>query len=210
MIDLALLDCGIGNLHSASKALALVGATPRLVSAPRTALTAQALVLPGVGAFDAAMVKLNAGGWREALLEAIAAGKPLLGICIGMQVWFEGSEEGQLPGLGVIPGRVCRFRSEPQLTIPHMGWNQLTLTQPDCPLWQDCGPEPWVYFVHSYAGQPVHSPDIAATATHGRQTFTAAIARPPLFGVQFHPEKSAAVGLQILRNFVRYAESMYR
>ncbi len=210
MIDLALLDCGIGNLHSAHKALAVAGATPRIVSDPGAALTAQALVLPGVGAFDAAMAKLQAGGWPDLLAQAIAAGKPLLGICIGMQVLFEGSEEGRLPGLGAIPGWVTRFRSEPQLTIPHMGWNQLTFTQPDCPLWHDCEPHPWVYFVHSYAGQPTHPPDVAATATHGRQTFTAAIARPPLFGVQFHPEKSATVGLQILRNFVRYAESIYR
>ncbi|NJK59625.1 MAG: imidazole glycerol phosphate synthase subunit HisH [Oscillatoriales cyanobacterium SM2_1_8] len=209
MLDLALLDCGIGNLHSATKALALAGASPRTVTTPQEALTAQALVLPGVGAFDPAMVKLREGGWHEVLPQAIAAGKPLLGICIGMQVLFDGSEEGQRPGLGLIPGQVRRFRSEPGLTIPHMGWNQLAWAQPDGPLWHGGDAQPWVYFVHSYAAQPGHPADVAATATHGHQTFVAAIARPPLFGVQFHPEKSAAVGLQILRNFVRYAESIY-
>jgi glutamine amidotransferase len=122
---------------------------------------------------------------------------------LGLQILFEGSEEGNEPGLGVIPGTVKRFHSEPELTIPHMGWNQLEFTQPQLPLWQQLPPQPWAYFVHSYYVAPTNPQVQAATVTHGTQTVTAAIAQDNLMAVQFHPEKSSAAGLQILANFVQ-------
>lgn len=115
---------------------------------------------------------------------------------------FEGSEEGKEPGLGIFPGTVRRFQSEPELTIPHMGWNQLDFTQPTLPLWNQLPPQPWVYFVHSYYVAPANPSLNAATVTHGSQTVTAAIAQDAVMAVQFHPEKSSTAGLQILANFV--------
>jgi glutamine amidotransferase len=119
---------------------------------------------------------------------------------------FDASEEGQEPGLGIIPGKVRRFRSEPGLTIPHMGWNQLEFTQKN-PLWANIGVQPWVYFVHSYYVDPIDSQVAAATVIHGSQKVTAAIAKDNLMAVQFHPEKSSTTGLQILSNFVAQLQS---
>jgi glutamine amidotransferase len=137
----------------------------------------------------------------------IASGKPFLGICLGLQILFEASEEGKEPGLGVVAGTVRRFHPEPGITIPHMGWNQLELTQPESPLWQQLPAQPWVYFVHSYYVDPIDPQLRAATITHGSQTVTAAIARDNLMAVQFHPEKSSTAGLQILSNFVGLVSS---
>ena len=142
-----------------------------------------------------------------AVKQLIASGKPFLGICLGLQILFESSAEGKEPGLGIVPGTVKRFQSEPGITIPHMGWNQLNLTQPACPLWQQLPPNPWVYFVHSFYVDPADSSIRAATITHGSQTVTAAIARDNLMAVQFHPEKSSTAGLQILANFVSLVSS---
>jgi glutamine amidotransferase len=125
-----------------------------------------------------------------------------LGICLGLQILFESSAEGTLPGLGIVPGKVRRFRSQPGLTIPHMGWNQLQLTQPKSLLWEHLPIDPWVYFVHSFYVEPTNPQVRAATVTHGDQTVTAAIAHDNLMAVQFHPEKSSNIGLQILSNFV--------
>jgi imidazole glycerol-phosphate synthase subunit HisH len=138
---------------------------------------------------------------------AIASGKPFLGICLGLQILFDSSEEGTEPGLGIIPGVVRRFRPEPGITIPHMGWNQLDMTQPECPLWQKLPANPWVYFVHSYYVDPIDSTVKAATITHGTQTITATIAKGNLMAVQFHPEKSSIAGLQMLSNFVEVVHS---
>jgi glutamine amidotransferase len=143
----------------------------------------------------------------EPIKKAIKSGKPFLGICLGLQILFESSEEGQEEGLGVIPGKVCRFRSEPNLTIPHMGWNSLELTQPQHPLWQNIPPATYVYFVHSYYVSPTDSKVISAQVTHGTQKVTAAIAKDNLMAVQFHPEKSADYGLQMLTNFVNIVNS---
>ena len=120
----------------------------------------------------------------------IASGKPFLGICLGLQILFESSEEGKEAGLGIIAGKVRRFRPEADLTIPHMGWNQLELTQPKCLLWEYLSAQPWVYFVHSYYVDPSQPEIRAATTTRGSQTVTAAIAHENLMAVQFHPEKS--------------------
>jgi len=160
------------------------------------------VLLPGVGAFDPTVQNLRSRGLEDPIKEAIASGKPFLGICMGLQILFDSSEEGKDPGLGIIPGKVRRFQSEPNITIPHMGWNQLELTQPDVLLWQNLPANPWVYFVHSYYVDPVDPKVRAATITHGSQTVTAAIARDNLMAVQFHPEKSSTIGLQMLSNFV--------
>jgi glutamine amidotransferase len=168
---------------------------------------ADAIVLPGVGSFDPAMQHLRSRHLEEPIKQAIASGKPFLGICLGMQILFESSEEGKEPGLGIVAGTVKRFRHEPGITIPHMGWNQLELTQPQSPLWQQLPAHPWVYFVHSYYVDPANPNVRAATITHGSQVVTAAIAHNNLMAVQFHPEKSSTAGLQILANFVSQVRS---
>ncbi|MBE9129483.1 MULTISPECIES: imidazole glycerol phosphate synthase subunit HisH [unclassified Coleofasciculus] len=199
---IAVLDYDMGNLHSACKGLEKAGATPQVTNAPADIERADAVVLPGVGSFDPAVQHLRSRKLEEPIKKAIASGKPFLGICLGLQILFEGSEEGTEPGLGIIPGRVRRFRSEPDLRIPHMGWNQIELTQPDCPLWQNLPDKAQVYFVHSYYVDPIDPTIRAATVTHGSQTVTAAIAHDNMMAVQFHPEKSSTTGLQILSNFV--------
>ncbi len=191
----------MGNLHSVCKGLENVGAVPKITDSPAIIEQADAVVLPGVGSFDPAMQNLRSRGLIEPIKNAIASGKPFLGICLGLQILFESSEEGVEPGLGVIPGSVRRFRSEPGLTIPHMGWNQLQFAQ-DLALWQNLPAEPWVYFVHSYYVDPVDPKVRSAIVTHGSQNVTAAIAKDNLMAVQFHPEKSSSTGLQMLSNFV--------
>ena len=202
MAEIAVIDYDMGNLHSACKGLEKAGARPKITDSPSELEKADAVVLPGVGAFDPAVQHLRSRGLVEPIKKVIASGKPFLGICLGMQILFEHSEEGKEPGLGIVAGTVRRFRPEPGITIPHMGWNQLELTQSASPLWQQLSYQPWVYFVHSYYVDPVAPQVRAATVTHGSQTVTAAIARHNLMAVQFHPEKSSTSGLQILANFV--------
>jgi imidazole glycerol-phosphate synthase subunit HisH len=202
MTVIAVIDYDMGNLHSACQGLQKAGAIPLISDRPQDLLSADAVVLPGVGAFDPAMQHLRSRGLVSVITDIIASGTPFLGICLGLQILFEGSEEGNEPGLGVIPGTVKRFRPEPGITIPHMGWNQLDFTQPDLPLWEKLPLNPWMYFVHSYYVQPLNPQIQAATLTHGSQTVTAAIADKNLLAVQFHPEKSADSGLQILSSFV--------
>ncbi|WP_088239516.1 imidazole glycerol phosphate synthase subunit HisH [Calothrix rhizosoleniae] len=202
MALIAVVDYDMGNLHSVCKGLEKTGAIPKVTSSAKDLEQADAIVLPGVGAFDPAVKHIRERGLEEPIKAVIASGKPFLGICLGLQILFESSEEGKEPGLGILPGKVRRFRPEPDLTIPHMGWNQLELTQPKCLLWEYLSAQPWVYFVHSYYVDPSQPEIRAATTTHGSQTVTAAIAHENLMAVQFHPEKSANVGLQILSNFV--------
>lgn len=199
---IAVIDYDMGNLHSACKGLENVGATPKITDSPQDIEQADAVVLPGVGAFDPAVQHLRSRGLEEPIKQAIASGKPFLGICLGLQILFESSEEGKEPGLGIVAGTVRHFRHEPGITVPHMGWNELELTQPHCPLWQQLSEHSRVYFVHSYYVDPSDPTIRAATVTHGSQTVTAAIARDNLMAVQFHPEKSSTIGLQILSNFV--------
>ncbi|MEB3216174.1 MAG: imidazole glycerol phosphate synthase subunit HisH [Nostocales cyanobacterium 94392] len=202
MAVIAVVDYDMGNLHSVCKALEKAGATPKVTSSPKDLQKAMAIVLPGVGAFDPAMQNLRSRGLVEPIKNMIADGKPFLGICLGMQILFESSEEGSEKGLGIIKGKVKRFRRSSDIRIPHMGWNQLEITQPMSLLWEHLPPNPWVYFVHSFYVEPVEQKINAATVTHGSQTVTAAIAYDNLTAVQFHPEKSSNVGLQILSNFV--------
>jgi glutamine amidotransferase len=208
MPTIAVVDYDMGNLHSACKGLEKAGATPKITDSATELERADAIVLPGVGSFDPAVQHLRSRHLEEPIKQAIASGKPFLGICLGMQILFESSEEGKEPGLGIVAGTVKRFRHEPDITIPHMGWNQLELTQPQSPLWQELPTHPWVYFVHSYYVDPVDPKVRAATITHGSQVVTAAIAQNNLMAVQFHPEKSSTAGLQILANFVQLVESL--
>jgi glutamine amidotransferase len=204
---IAVIDYDMGNLHSACKGLEQAGATPLVTDQAAELETADAIVLPGVGAFDPAMQHLRSRQLEQPIKQAIAKGKPFLGICLGLQILFDGSEEGVEPGLGVVPGMVRRFHHEPGITIPHMGWNQLDLTQPALPLWQNLPDHAWMYFVHSYYVDPIDPAIRAATITHGSQTVTAAIARDNLMAVQFHPEKSSDAGLKLLSNFVELVNS---
>jgi glutamine amidotransferase len=199
---IAVIDYDMGNLHSACKGIEKAGGHPKITDSVREIDRADAIVLPGVGSFDPAVQQIRSRHLEQPIKDAIAGGKPFLGICLGLQILFDASEEGREPGLGIIPGTVRRFRAEPGLTIPHMGWNQLQLTQPKLSLWQDLPIDPYVYFVHSYYVSPLDSTVNAARVTHGSQTVTAAIAKDNLVAVQFHPEKSADSGLKILHNFV--------
>jgi len=207
MVTIAVVDYDMGNLHSACKGLDNAGANTVVTDSPDEILAADAVVLPGVGSFDPAMQHLRSRGLERAIHQAVESGKPFLGICLGLQILFDRSEEGSEPGLGIIPGTVRHFQPEPEITIPHMGWNQLHLTQSKNPLWSGLGATPWVYFVHSYYVDPIDPSVKAATTTHGSQTVTAAIARDHLMAVQFHPEKSSDAGLKLLANFVQLAEA---
>ncbi|MEB3225548.1 MAG: imidazole glycerol phosphate synthase subunit HisH [Synechococcus sp.] len=206
MVKIAVVDYDMGNLHSACKALEKAGAIPVVTDQPEQILGADAVLLPGVGAFDPAMKHLRDRHLEGAIHQAIASGKPFLGICLGMQILFDSSAEGAEKGLGAISGTVQRFQPEPDITIPHMGWNQLHLTQPDHPIWRDLPTDPFVYFVHSFYVAPTDSQVNAATVIHGSQTVTAAIAKNNLVAMQFHPEKSSTIGLKILENFVHWVE----
>ncbi|GAX35313.1 imidazole glycerol phosphate synthase subunit HisH [Nodularia sp. NIES-3585] len=199
---IAVVDYDMGNLHSVCKGLEKAGATPHITHSAKDLEMADAVVLPGVGAFDPAVQHLRSRGLEQPIKDTIASGKPFLGICLGLQILFESSAEGTQPGLGIVPGKVRRFRPEAGITIPHMGWNQLEFTQRKNILWEHLPADPWVYFVHSYYVDPTDPEVRAATVTHGSQTITAAIARENLTAVQFHPEKSSNIGLQILSNFV--------
>jgi imidazole glycerol-phosphate synthase subunit HisH len=210
MANIAVIDYDMGNLHSACKGLETSGAKTVVTDRATELHNADAVVLPGVGAFDPAMQHLQARGLVPVIRDIIASGKPFLGICLGMQILFEGSEEGKEAGLGIFPGMIKRFQSEPNLTIPHMGWNQLDYTQPDLALWNSLPDQPWVYFVHSYYVEPADPTLTAATVTHGSQTVTAAIAQHNVMAVQFHPEKSSDAGLQLLANFVAMVQQQKR
>jgi len=192
----------MGNLRSVSKALEHVAPDVRvLVTAdPEEIRAADRVVVPGQGAMPDCMRQLAASGAREAVVEA-AADKPFLGICIGVQMLFERAEEGDTPGLGIIPGRVPRLKA-PGLKIPHMGWNEVFQVRPH-PLWRGIASGSRYYFVHSYYPAPRDPALTAATCVYGAP-FTCAIARDNIFAVQFHPEKSQSAGLQLLSNFVNW------
>jgi glutamine amidotransferase len=195
---IAVLDYGIGNLRSAEKALVHLGADARLVSDPDAAADASGVVLPGVGAFGACAEALRRRGLDKVALDAAARGTPFLSICIGFQLLYQGSEEAPgTPGLGILPGTVRALPAG--MKRPQMQWNPLQIRRPDGGLLAGVGPEAWVYFVHSYA--PEDSDDVVATCDYGGEV-AAAIERGPLWGTQFHPEKSGRVGLGILSNFI--------
>jgi len=199
-VGIAVLDYGIGNLRSAEKALQHLGAPAALTGDPVVARRAAGVVLPGVGAFGRCMEQLRACGLEKAVHEAVEEGRPFLGICVGMQMLFDGSEEAPgVPGLRVVEGEVRRLPAG--LRTPHMGWNTLEV-RPGSALFAGLPAGAWLYFVHSYAPVPADPAIVAATTDYGGPV-VAAVERGPLWATQFHPEKSGANGLGLLGNFVR-------
>jgi glutamine amidotransferase len=200
---IALIDYGAGNVRSVHRALEAVGAEVQVAREPRVLRDADKIVLPGVGAFGDCMAGLHRAGLVSALHRAVEAGKPLLGICVGLQVLFEqGEEMGRHAGLGLLPGRVVRFPGEsvaPGLKIPHTGWNQVEPAA-SSPLLDGLPPGAWVYFNHAYYGQAAPEHTLAVTDYGG--PFPSVVGRGPVYGVQFHPEKSQRAGLRILESFV--------
>jgi len=193
-VKVALFDYGTGNLHSLAQAFQCEGAQIAIESDPVQALSADALVLPGVGAFGAAASRL--ASYAPALREALAAGHPCLGICLGMQLLFESSEEGEGAGLAVLPGRVRKLASK---RVPHMGWNDVAIKRDDV----FSGMDPFLaYFANSYIAEPAHADDIIAWTDYEQEHFASAVRRERTWGVQFHPEKSGKVGLKVIRNFL--------
>ncbi len=210
MIDIAVVDYGMGNLRSVSKALEHVAPNKNVVVTSRPADIKQAsqVVFPGQGAMPDCMRELESRGLRDAIVDA-AATKPFLGICIGLQLLFEHSEEGDAAGLGILSGNVRRFSANEmhdetgnKLKVPHMGWNQVYQTQAH-PMWKDIADGERFYYVHSYYVQP-QDENLIAGVTEYPKRFTGAIAHRNIFAVQFHPEKSQHAGLQLLANFVQW------
>lgn len=200
---IAIIDYDVGNLRSVQKGFEAVGAAAEIITRPEQAARADKLVLPGVGAFCDAVSALHRREMADAVRAHIAAGKPFLGICLGLQMLFDRShEDGCYDGLGVLGGEVVRFRAEPGLKIPHMGWNQLWFDAPS-PLLAGVEPGSHVYFVHSYHVVPADRSVIAAETDYGSGRFCSAVSRGNVHATQFHPEKSQAVGLKMLDNFAR-------
>ena len=202
---ISIVNYGVGNLGSILNMLRYLGLPAELVNSPEQILEAERLILPGVGAFDRAISRLNETGLRSPLDEAVLERRiPILGICLGMQLLGEGSDEGSLPGLGWIRGSSRRFRfkdHQEQLKIPHMGWARLRITKPGV-LFPDTETIERFYFVHSYHLCCSDPDNVAAEATHG-SPFTAAVEHGHIFGAQFHPEKSHRFGMSLLK---RYSE----
>lgn len=201
MSNIILIDAGTGNLRSVQKALETVGANVLRTDDPQQVLSGKRVVLPGVGAFGDFMSGLRARGLEDVINEVAESEIPLLGICVGMQALFEvGEEMGEHKGLGLLQGRVVKFAESLSVKIPHTGWNQLEVKN-DALLFKQVDAGAYVYFNHSYYCQVWNSSDVLATVDYGIN-YACAVRRENIFGVQFHPEKSQAVGLQILKNFL--------
>jgi imidazole glycerol-phosphate synthase subunit HisH len=210
MNTVAIVDYGMGNLRSVAKAVEHVAPNCKVAvtADPAVIAAAERVIVPGQGAMPDCMREFNARGLADAVLKASAA-KPFLGICIGLQMLFEHSEEGDVPGLGLLSGQVRLFPDAAmhdaqggRLKVPHMGWNEVRQVEPH-PLWDGIEDGARFYFVHSYYVEPM-TPDVIVGATQYGITFTSAVARANIFAVQFHPEKSAAAGLRLLKNFVQW------
>ena len=196
---IAIINYGAGNLYSISKALEGLGAKVRVTDSPKIVKSASAIVLPGVGAFDEAIKNLALLQLIPAIKKSIESGKPFFGICLGMQLLFTESEEGNCKGLNIIKGRVRRFKDVKK--IPHMGWNQVKCRK-EVPIWKGLPNPSWMYFAHSFYPEPQESVVIAATTDYGVK-FASMIWKNNVFGTQFHPEKSGRDGLLILKNFIK-------
>lgn len=198
-MSVSIVDYGLGNLGSVVNMFKRIGTEVRTISSPDDVASSDRVLLPGIGAFDHGMAALSSGGWDGALRDFAASGKPLMGICLGMQLLLDSSEEGTLGGLGLIPGTSKRFPTESGLRIPHMGWNSISATHPDS-LTAGVETGSRFYFVHSYhvvTAQPEH---VLAATDYG-VTFTSMVRSGNVMGAQYHPEKSHAFGMTVLKNF---------
>ena len=204
---IALLDYGSGNLRSVEKALKKVGADVLVTQSPAGIGDARGVVLPGVGAFDDCVNSMQKQDLLAATRDWIHSGKPFLGICVGYQALFDSSEEFNscAAGLGIFQGKVVRFPQRDGLKVPQIGWNQLEIARPDCPLFKDISNGSYVYFVHSFFPKPIDETVIATRTTYG-EPFASSVWKDNVFATQFHPEKSQTVGLKLLENFVTLAE----
>jgi len=202
---ISIVDYGIGNLRSAEKALQHVGADAALTADSSVIDAADAIVVPGVGHFGACMHALRTSGLEPAVTDAARSGRPFLGICVGLQMLFDGSDEApQVAGLGIVAGRVVRLPSSEKL--PLIGWNTIDIAE-ETGLFAGLGAQPWLYFVHSYAPAPESADVVAGWCTYGTR-FACAIEHANVWATQFHPEKSGAAGLTVLRNFARRAATV--
>jgi glutamine amidotransferase len=197
----SILDYGMGNLRSVEKAIERVGGEAQITPDPDRAAAAQGVVLPGVGAFPKAMARVRELGHDQLIRRRVEEGRPVLGICLGMQLLFDASSENEGDrGVGVMPGSVEPLAAN-GLKVPHIGWSPVRWSH-DSQLTEGLGPEPPFYFVHSLTPRPGEEADVLGTAAYGER-FACAVERPPVYGVQFHPEKSSAAGLGLLENFIR-------
>jgi imidazole glycerol-phosphate synthase subunit HisH len=203
-VVIALIDYGAGNLHSVEKALRFLDANVRRAARPEQLRDASAAILPGVGAFDDCIQTLKSQELLEASREFIKSGRPFLGICVGYQALFERSEEfnSHADGLGHFKGKVTRFSGRNGLKVPQIGWNQIDIVRPECPLFRNVQSGSYTYFVHSFYPEPVDLSIIAAQTEYG-EVFASAVWRDNVYATQFHPEKSQRIGLELLRNFIR-------
>lgn len=211
-MKILVINTGVGNVRAIPNMLRRVGATAEITSDPEKIAQADSIILPGVGSFDAAMKKLKSNNLKEALDDKIRDGRtPTLGICLGMQLMAEGSEEGSEPGFGWIPGRLKRFHASdgvPPIRVPHMGWNMLEEFEGQ-PLYAGMQDDVRFYFDHSYYWQPEDGASYCGVAEYGIR-FAAGVKRDNIFGVQFHPEKSHRFGLALFRNFISMTESVHK
>lgn len=201
-MKIAIIDYGMGNIHSVAKAIQVCGVEPIITDKKNQISCADKIILPGVGAFDDAMAELKKLDLVKFIQEQINHKKPFLGICLGMQLLLESSQEAKTnPGLGILKGQVVKFSSGPGLKIPHMGWNDCKVTDKNCLLLNGISDQAQVYFCHSYYPQPFDQSVIAAVCNYGVE-FGCVLHKDNVYGVQFHPEKSQAAGLKIMKNFI--------
>jgi len=200
---IAIIDYGAGNIRSIEKALQHVGAAVQVTDDPIGVAEARAVVLPGVGSGGAAMTRMIQRGLDDAIRQATRQGKPFLGICLGMQLLADHHAEGEVDGLGLFPGEVRRIPHGPK--IPHMGWNQATPLHPGLPIFANIPPEAYFYFAHSYYVEPRDKQGVAAVTDYG-SPYCSVIVTERVWGMQFHPEKSGSIGLQLLKNFVKWVQ----
>ncbi|MFA5093086.1 MAG: imidazole glycerol phosphate synthase subunit HisH [Candidatus Omnitrophota bacterium] len=202
-MKIAIIDYGMGNIHSVAKAIALFGAQSVITNNKSEISSCDKIVLPGVGAFDDAILELEKQDLISLIKDQIKQQKPFLGICLGMQLLLEGSQEAKASGgLGIFSGEVVKFSHEKGLKIPHMGWNDLKVVSENCPLLNGVAKDSQVYFCHSYYPEPIDKTVIAATTDYGL-TFASVLWKDNVYGAQFHPEKSQGIGLKIIKNFVQ-------
>jgi glutamine amidotransferase len=202
-MKIAIIDYGMGNVHSVAKAIEVYGVQPQITNQKSQIRSADKIILPGVGAFDDAMSELHKLDLAGLIREEISRKKPFLGICLGMQLLLESSQEAKInKGLGIIGGQVVKFHAAGGLKVPHMGWNDCKVVDKDCLLLNGIGDNGQVYFCHSYYPQPSDQSVIAATCNYGVE-FACVLHQENVYGAQFHPEKSQELGLKIIKNFIQ-------